>query len=55
MDVSSRWHIEKALFPIDVTDDGIVTSVSELQLEKHLFPIDVTDDGIGTFVSELQL
>ena len=48
-------HPEKAFFAIDVTDDGIQISVSELQLEKAFSPIDVTVYGILIFLSELQL
>ena len=44
--VSESLVLVKALFPIDVTDDGIVILVSELHLQKALHPIDVTDDGI---------
>lgn len=36
----------KALFRIDMTDDGIVICVRFLQSLKTLFPIDVADDGI---------
>ena len=37
-----------ALFPIDVTLDGIVINVSDLQEQKAQLPIDVTPFGMTT-------
>ena len=40
-------HLKKEPFPIDVTDDVIVSLINDEQLKKELFPIEVTDDGIS--------
>ena len=45
------WQLEKVLFPIDVTELGIVTEVKLKQPEKAPFPIDVTELGIATEVN----
>jgi hypothetical protein len=37
-------QLEKALLPIDVSEDGNVTEPKELQLEKALLPILVSPD-----------
>ena len=39
-------HPKKALFPILVTEEGIVICVNDLQYEKALLPISVTEEGI---------
>jgi hypothetical protein len=44
----------KALSPILLTEDGMVTDSREEQPEKVLSPISVTEDGIVTEVREEQ-
>ena len=44
----------KALSPIFVTDDGMVTEVRERQSKKAFLPISVTESGMVTEVSEEQ-
>ena len=44
--------LEKVLFPIEVTEFGIVIAVNWL-LEKALSPIEVTEFGNTTFVIDL--
>ena len=48
-------HPENAQLPISVTEFGIVTDVSPLQLQNAYSPIEVTELGIATDVSPLQL
>ena len=48
-------HPENAQLPISVTEFGIVTDVSPLQLQNAYSPIEVTELGIVTDVSPLQL
>ena len=45
-------HLEKAPFPINVTESGIVMAVSEEHPVKAATPIDVTASGIVMAVSE---
>ena len=45
-------HSKKAEDPMDITDDGIETLVSDEHPSKALDPMDVTDDGIETLVSD---
>ena len=47
-------HPENAQLPISVTEFGIVTDVSPLQLQNAYSPIEVTELGIVTDVSPLQ-
>ena len=45
---------EKHLFPIEITDDGMMICDNDLQPEKQSSPIEVTDDGIVNWVSDSQ-
>lgn len=45
-------HSLKAFFPIDVTDGGISTFVSEKHFSNAQFPIDVIDGGIFILLSD---
>jgi hypothetical protein len=45
---------QNAMFPILVTEDGIIILVKPLQLMKAQYPIDVTKDGIVMLVKRLQ-
>jgi len=54
MDVNLE-QLVKALFPMEVTLEGIVTLGNEVQLSKALFPMEVTLAGIVTLVNEVQL
>mgnify|MGYP001133729754 CR=1 FL=1 len=44
----SNGHSEKAYSPIDVTDEGIDTSLRKFHPEKNLLSIDVKNGGIDT-------
>ena len=46
-------NILKALFPIDVTNDGNDISARDEQPSNELFSIDITDGGIIIFVRDL--
>ena len=50
----SPLHPEKAEFPMDVTELGIVIEVSPLHPEKAASPMNVTELGIVIEVSPLQ-
>ena len=43
---TEQVQLEKALFPMVVTDNGMVISVRPEQPSKAYDPIDVTDDGM---------
>ena len=53
MDVKDA-HPEKALLPINVTEEGTVTDVRLEHSEKALFPIDVRFDVIFTVFKLIQ-
>ena len=46
---------EKALLPIEVTEEGISIFTSDVHDWKAYSPIDVTEGGINTCVSDVQL
>mgnify|MGYP001089837668 CR=1 FL=1 len=45
---------EKAFFPIEVTDDGIVIFDKDMHFSNAYFFIVVTEDGNETFFKDLQ-
>lgn len=51
---SNEEHPQKALYPIDVIDEGFsnVICINDEQLSKTHFSMEVTDDGIDILVNE---
>ena len=45
-------HPEKAEFPIEVTEEGIVICVNDEHPQKEEFPIEVTEEGIVICVND---
>ena len=43
-------HLERAEFPIEVTEVGIVICVKDEHLEKAFSPIEVTEEGISNVI-----
>lgn len=48
------FQIEKALLPIDVTEDGISNLFNAVQFSKELSLIDFTEDEISALFNEVQ-
>ena len=50
--VESSGHPLKALFPIEVTEGGIIICASDVHPSKAEFPIEVTEEGIVICVND---